>query len=136
MPPRYSVERRPFSEVEADLRRLWDGNLTVEGGVARKLAWLYREAPDLPDGVFMLAAEPEDGGAKEWVGTAGVLIRRVQVAERELRAGLLADLAVDKVHRSALIACVYRASEWRHKKVELAAHRLLQELDRAHPGDE
>ena len=39
-----------------------------------------------------------------------------------------------KVHRSALIACVYRASEWRHKDVELAAHRLLQELDKAHPG--
>lgn len=40
-----------------------------------------------------------------------------------------------KVHRSALIACIYRAAEWRHKQVELAAHRLLQELDRAHPGD-
>lgn len=36
-----------------------------------------------------------------------------------------------RVHRSALIACVYRASEWRHKSVELAAHELLQELDRA-----
>jgi hypothetical protein len=24
---------------------------------------------------------------------------------------------------------VYRASEWRHKKVELAAHDLLQHLD-------
>lgn len=35
-----------------------------------------------------------------------------------------------RVHRSALIACVYRASEWRHKAVELAAHDLLQELDR------
>ena len=34
-----------------------------------------------------------------------------------------------RVHRSALIACVYRASEWRHKAVELAAHDLLQELD-------
>jgi hypothetical protein len=34
-----------------------------------------------------------------------------------------------RVHRSGLIACVYRASEWRHKKVELAAHELLQELD-------
>jgi len=42
----------------------------------------------------------------------------------------------DKVHRSALIACVYRASEWRHKKVELAAHRLLQELDRKYPEGE
>ena len=35
-----------------------------------------------------------------------------------------------RVHRSALIACVYRASEWRHKQVELAAHDLLQLLDR------
>ncbi len=34
-----------------------------------------------------------------------------------------------RVHRSALIACVYRASEWRHKDVELAAHDLLQQLD-------
>ena len=34
-----------------------------------------------------------------------------------------------RVHRSALIACVYRASEWRHKAVELAAHDLLQRLD-------
>ena len=34
-----------------------------------------------------------------------------------------------RVHRSGLIACVYRASEWRHKKVELAAHDLLQLLD-------
>lgn len=35
-----------------------------------------------------------------------------------------------RVHRSGLIACVYRAAEWRHKKVEAAAHDLLQELDR------
>ena len=34
-----------------------------------------------------------------------------------------------RVHRTGLIACVYRASEWRHKQVELAAHDLLQELD-------
>jgi len=36
-----------------------------------------------------------------------------------------------RFHRSALIACVYRASEWRHKDVELAAHDLLQRLDQA-----
>ncbi len=34
-----------------------------------------------------------------------------------------------RVHRTALIACVYRASEWHHKDVELAAHELLQHLD-------
>jgi hypothetical protein len=37
---------------------------------------------------------------------------------------------LQRVHRSGLIACVYRAAEWRHKDVELAAHRLLQRLDR------
>jgi hypothetical protein len=35
-----------------------------------------------------------------------------------------------RVHRSGLIACVYRAAEWRHKTIELAAHDLLQQLDR------
>ena len=34
-----------------------------------------------------------------------------------------------RLHRTGLIACVYRASEWRHKAVELAAHELLQHLD-------
>src|SRR3954470_4262055 len=36
-----------------------------------------------------------------------------------------------RVHRTGLIACVYRASEWRHKEIELAAHDLLQRLDGA-----
>jgi hypothetical protein len=35
-----------------------------------------------------------------------------------------------RVHRTALIACVYRAAEWRHKAIELTAHELLQHLDR------
>ena len=34
-----------------------------------------------------------------------------------------------RIHRTGLIACVYRASEWRHKEIELAAHKLLQHLD-------
>jgi hypothetical protein len=34
-----------------------------------------------------------------------------------------------RVHRMALIACQYRAAEWRHKDIELAAHGLLQHLD-------
>ncbi len=35
-----------------------------------------------------------------------------------------------RVHRSGIIACQYRAAEWRHKAIELAAHELLQHLDR------
>jgi len=35
-----------------------------------------------------------------------------------------------RVHRSGIIACHFRAAEWRHKAVELAAHDLLQVLDK------
>ena len=34
-----------------------------------------------------------------------------------------------RIHRMGLIACLYRAAEWRHKEIELAAHELLQHLD-------
>jgi hypothetical protein len=34
-----------------------------------------------------------------------------------------------RVHRMGIIACHYRAAEWGHKEVELAAHELLQRLD-------
>jgi hypothetical protein len=34
-----------------------------------------------------------------------------------------------RIHRMGLIACHYRAAEWRHKEIELAAHELLQQLD-------
>jgi hypothetical protein len=34
-----------------------------------------------------------------------------------------------RLHRKGLIACQFRAAEWRHKDVELAAHELLQHLD-------
>ena len=36
-----------------------------------------------------------------------------------------------RIHRTGVIACHYRAAEWRHKEIELAAHDLLQLLDRA-----
>jgi hypothetical protein len=34
-----------------------------------------------------------------------------------------------RIHRSGIIACHYRAAEWRHKEIELAAHELLQVFD-------
>jgi hypothetical protein len=36
-----------------------------------------------------------------------------------------------RIHRMGLISCHYRAAEWRHKEIELAAHDLLQYLDAA-----
>jgi hypothetical protein len=34
-----------------------------------------------------------------------------------------------RIHRAGIIACHFRAAEWRHKEIELAAHELLQYLD-------
>lgn len=36
-----------------------------------------------------------------------------------------------RLHRMGLISAVYRAAEWYHKEIELAAHELLQYLDRS-----
>jgi hypothetical protein len=36
-----------------------------------------------------------------------------------------------RVHRMGLIACYYRAAEWEHTAVMLAAHDLLQYLDKS-----
>ena len=48
--------------------------------------------------------------------------------ETKARYGfVLGDLR--RIHRSGIIACHFRAAEWRHKAVELAAHDLLQHLD-------
>ena len=38
-----------------------------------------------------------------------------------------------RIHRSGIIACHYRAAEWRHKQIELAAHDLLQLIDEVAP---
>jgi hypothetical protein len=35
-----------------------------------------------------------------------------------------------RIYRTGIIACLYRAAEWRHKEIELAAHELLQLIDR------
>ncbi len=116
----YAVERMAPDAARAELARLWDGNLTIEGGVDRKFDWLYREAPDLPDGVFLLAAE--QGGERRWVGTAGVGVRRVWAGGRELRAGLLADLAVDRDHRTVMpaLALVRAVRTWALGSLDLA----------------
>jgi hypothetical protein len=39
-----------------------------------------------------------------------------------------------RLHRMGLIACRYRAAQWRHKEIELAAHDLLQDLDAVSSG--
>jgi len=35
-----------------------------------------------------------------------------------------------RIHRTGIIAVLFRAAEWRHKAIEKAAYQLLQDLDR------
>lgn len=118
--PSYSVTMLEPEDARAELARLWTDNLPIEGGFERKFAFLYREAPERADGVFLLAAEQD--GARRWVGTAGVNLRRVWARGRELRAGLLADLAVDREHRSVMpaLALVRAVRTWALDELDLA----------------
>jgi hypothetical protein len=71
--------------------------------------------------VFLLVAEGGDGTTAT-VGTAGVGIRRIVVGDRELRAGLLGDLAVDRAHRSVMpaLTLVREAKAWVLGELDLA----------------
>ena len=40
-----------------------------------------------------------------------------------------------RLHRMALIACYYRAAEWEHTEVMVAAHELLLHLDEVRRSD-
>lgn len=97
--PKYSVEQAAPATVASELSRIWDDNLTLAGGAGAKFAWLYHDAPEPTQTVFLLRTD--DGTA---VGTAGVLARRFRVRGRDERAAILADLAVDTAHRQLLPA--------------------------------
>ena len=116
----YSVAKVAPAEVRDEVTRLWGANLVTAGDVDRKFDWAYREAPEPTPTVFMLAADGD--GERRWVGTAGVAIRRVRAGGRELRAGLLADLAVDRDHRSLLpaLSLVRAVKEWVGGEMDLA----------------
>lgn len=88
------------TDAREELLRLWAENLHLEATPEAKYAWLYQDAPIRPEDVWLLRATLE--GAVSTVGTAGVGVRTFQVGEgaNDVTAGLLADLAVDKAHRS------------------------------------
>jgi hypothetical protein len=108
----YRIDQVAPDQARDDLMRLWGDNLTVDGGVERKFDWLYVDAPDRPDRVFMLAARA--AGADRWIGTAAVLVRRLSVLGVDRPVGLAADLAVDRGHRTVLpaLSLVRAARDW------------------------
>jgi hypothetical protein len=84
--------------------------------------------PDADAGNAMLERHGWDGYGEWHLG--------LTVGASEQTKGRYAFVFGDyrRVHRSGLIACRYRAAEWDHKDVELAAHDLLQRLDARRTG--
>jgi hypothetical protein len=65
-----------------------------------------------------------------WDDYAGWFLGRTEGATEQTKARyafVYGDLR--RLHRSGIIACLYRAAEWRHKEIERAAYDLLQYLD-------
>lgn len=95
-------------EDRASLIRVWTSNLPSAGDAAAKLAWLYLDAPAGRAHAFVLQ---HDGAA---VGCAGITVRELWYGDQALRAGLLADFAVDRAHRTAFPALILQRAVKRH----------------------
>jgi hypothetical protein len=129
--------------LEPDLGHLRERGLRGDAGEVAEVAVDHGQAG------AHVAEEVEGGNAvTECVGGEGVSeivdpARRLNPG-RDLRGLPLAVTEIVQVevaarfvygdfrrlHRSGIIACRYRAAEWDHKEIELAAHDLLQLLDR------
>lgn len=116
--PTYSVDRVAPVDARDDLLRLWADNLQVETSPAAKFDWIYRDAPLLPENVWLVRAST----TRAAVGTAGLGLRRMQLPHGDATAGLLADLAVDKAHRSLgpAMAIVREVKSWALGHLDLA----------------
>jgi hypothetical protein len=100
---------------------------------ARKLIDAHQYVLDSDWGEVQPSAEDENRYLKthSWDEFAAWHLGLTDGATDETKARygfVLGDLR--RIHRSAIIACHFRAAEWRHKAIELAAHELLQHLDK------
>ncbi len=100
---------------------------------ARRLIDAGRYVEDSDWGEVQPRADDENSflESHDWAGYAAWHLGLADGANEETKARyafVLGDF--ERIHRSGVIACQYRAAEHKHKQVELAAHRLLQHLDR------
>lgn len=89
--------------VDGDVRRdrervigVWRGNLGSGARLAAKYDWFYLQCPWGDPVLQGLRHEP----TSQWVGVAAIGPRRMLWQGREIRAGILVDMAVSAAHRS------------------------------------
>ena len=127
MPPAgYAVREADAADVEEELVALWAANLNMGGDPRDKYRWFYVGNPLGAARAFLV--EARESGAEAAVGTCGVGPRAVACDGRSLRAGLLADFALDREHRTVMPGLVLQRA--------LAAYaRSRFDLSYAFPND-
>ncbi len=104
----YSVKSPDVESVRDVLVRLWKSNLPVGVDAYAKFDWSYRKNPLGPGSAVLLETDVggADGKSAEYVGCAGVGMRRFFMGGELVKTALLADLAVEKKHRTVMPALV------------------------------
>ena len=113
----YSLAWVDPPEASDDHLAVWERNLGLPVPARQRFEWLYRDNPAGPSRLAVLQASSTDGQPPSIVGTAGYGTRCLLLAGEPRAAAVLADLAVDKAHRTALPA-IMLAREMRKEVVK------------------
>ncbi len=99
----YSVRLIEASQTRDEHLAVWERNLKLPVAARARFDWLYRDNPAGPGRLAVIDIASPDQPART-VGTAGYALRTIQMGGRVVRAAILADLAVDRAHRTAMPA--------------------------------
>lgn len=94
--PQYTVHDGDVERDREAVLSIWRGNLGQEDRMAAKYAWFYLGCPYGPPLLQLLQHTP----STTWVGVCSMGRRRMLWEGREIRTGVLVDLAVLPKHRS------------------------------------
>jgi hypothetical protein len=125
----YRAVRTAAVDAGEALASLWAANLPVSRATCdEKHRWFYLDAPTGEAEAFLLSTDegPDAGRA---IGCAGVGRRAFMLRGRPLRVALLADLAVDRRHRSGFPVLALQRTV---RKFALAEHDVTYGFPNEH----
>lgn len=95
-PPPYLAQPGNVGSDRDTVLAIWSGNLGEDARMAAKYDWFYLRSPFGPPLLELLYHHPTG----TWVGACSIGRRRMMWQGKEIRSGLLVDLAVLPRHRS------------------------------------